>query len=413
VIVGTAGHIDHGKSALVTALTGAPMDRLAEERRRGITIDLNFAPLDLGSGVAGIVDVPGHEDFVRTMVAGASGIDLALLVVAADEGMMPQTEEHLAILEQLGIPAGIPVVTKADLAEPDWVELVAGELAERLARSPVRFDRPIAVSARSGQGLDQLKAALVRHAGAIRKRDPADLFRMPVDRAFSLAGVGTVVTGTAWSGRVRIGDPVALLPGKGRGRVRSIESFRQAVDRSEPGARTAVGIAGLSRDDAARGMVLVDDGAAWTTTAAVDVEIALERGAPRPLGPRARCGCTRHGRGDGAWRPADRPGRRGLARLALEEPIVARGDDRSYCGATVRSPPSAAAGYRPAAPAAGVWPAGLAPGPTGCPHFWATPVRDLRVAAARSWGCRRDPRQRSRRTGKARASRATRGSPPA
>jgi selenocysteine-specific elongation factor len=365
VIVGTAGHIDHGKSALVTALTGAPMDRLAEERRRGITIDLNFAPLDLGSGVAGIVDVPGHEDFVRTMVAGASGIDLALLVVAADEGMMPQTEEHLAILEQLGIPAGIPVVTKADLAEPDWVELVAGELAERLARSPVRFDRPIAVSARSGQGLDQLKAALVRHAGAIRKRDPADLFRMPVDRAFSLAGVGTVVTGTAWSGRVRIGDPVALLPGKGRGRVRSIESFRQAVDRSEPGARTAVGIAGLSRDDAARGMVLVDDGAAWTTTAAVDVEIALERGAPRPLGPRARVRLhlgTAEVMARVSPRAAIEPGGRGLARLALEEPIVARGDDRFVLRSY--SPVTTIGGGRVLDPLPprrrAIWPAGLA-----------------------------------------------------
>src|SRR4029077_15752414 len=136
MIVGTAGHIDHGKSALLAALTGRPMDRLAEERRRGITIDLNFAPLDLGGGVvAGVVDVPGHEDFVRTMVAGASGFDLALLVIAADEGIMPQTEEHLAILEQLGIRAGVPVVTKADLVEPDWLDLVVGEVAERLARS--------------------------------------------------------------------------------------------------------------------------------------------------------------------------------------------------------------------------------------------------------------------------------------
>src|SRR3954447_666474 len=154
MIIGTAGHIDHGKSALVTALTGRSMDRLAEERRRGITIDLNFAPLPLGPNlVAGVVDVPGHEDFVRTMVAGASGFDLALLVVAADEGVMPQTLEHLAILEQLGVPAAIPVLTKADLVEPDWLELVALDLAERLRASPVHFDQPLAVSVVTGTGL--------------------------------------------------------------------------------------------------------------------------------------------------------------------------------------------------------------------------------------------------------------------
>jgi len=188
MIVGTAGHIDHGKSALVTALTGVAMDRLAEERRRGITIDLNFAPLDLGTGVAGVVDVPGHEDFIRTMVAGASGIDLALLVIAADEGVMPQTEEHLAILEQLGVPAGIPVVTKADLADPEWVELVAAELAERLAGSSVRFDRPVVVSARTGQGIETLRAALAAHARCLRPRAATDLFRMPRRRGESDGG---------------------------------------------------------------------------------------------------------------------------------------------------------------------------------------------------------------------------------
>src|SRR3954464_998672 len=148
MIIGTAGHIDHGKSTLVTALTGRPMDRLAEERRRQITIDLNFAPLELGGRTAGIVDVPGHEDFVRTMVAGASGIDLALLVIAADEGIMPQTEEHLAILEQLCVPAGIPVLTKADLVDPEWLALMTLEISERLARSRVAFDAPVAVSAK-------------------------------------------------------------------------------------------------------------------------------------------------------------------------------------------------------------------------------------------------------------------------
>ncbi|HEU5041646.1 MAG TPA: selenocysteine-specific translation elongation factor [Gemmatimonadales bacterium] len=331
MIVGTAGHIDHGKSALVTALTGQAMDRLAEERRRGITIDLNFAPLELGPELSGIVDVPGHEDFVRTMVAGASGIDLALLVVAADEGLMPQTEEHLAILEQLGVPAGIPVVTKADLAEPEWVELVAAELRERLSRSSVSFDDPVIVSARTGQGMDRLRERLAAHAHSLPPRPLGDLFRMPVDRAFSVAGVGTVVTGTAWSGRLEVGAPVALLPGAGTGRVRSIESFRRSVSRSEPGARTAVGIAGLAREEAARGMMLVASDAPWVPATALDVELVLERSAPRPLGARARVRLhlgTAEVMARVSPRGAIEPGGRGLARLALEQPVVARGGDR-------------------------------------------------------------------------------------
>jgi len=331
VIIGTAGHIDHGKSALVTALTGRAMDRLAEERRRGITIDLNFAPLDLGEGrVAGIVDVPGHEDFVRTMVAGASGIDLALLVVAADEGLMPQTEEHLSVLEHLGIPAGIPVVTKADLADPEWLELVLLEVGDRLARSRVAFEPPLAVSVRTGLGLEELRRRLEARSPA-RERVATDLFRLPVDRAFSVAGVGTVVTGTAWSGRVSVGDAVALLPRGGTGRVRSIEMFGRQTNRSEPGTRTAVGIAGLPRPEAVRGSVLVAAGDRWAVTAALDVEIALEQGAGRPLSSRTRVR-VHLGTAETMARVLPRepiePGGCGLARLALEAPVVARGGDR-------------------------------------------------------------------------------------
>jgi selenocysteine-specific elongation factor len=331
MIVGTAGHIDHGKSAVVTALTGKPMDRLAEERRRGITIDLNFAPLDLGGLAAGVVDVPGHEDFVRTMVAGASGIDLALLIVAADEGMMPQTHEHLAILEQLRIPAGIPVITKSDLVEPAWAELVAAELSDRLSRSPVAFEPPLVVSARTGAGMDVLRARLAEHARAAAQRPANDLFRMPVDRAFSVAGVGTVVTGTAWSGRLAEGDAVALLPGGVGGRVRSLEMHGARLDRSVSGARTAVGISGLDRQAAYRGAMLVLEGSPWTPSSALDVEIALEVTAPRPLGPRARVR-LHLGTAEVMARVLPRgpisPGERGLARLALERPLVARGGDR-------------------------------------------------------------------------------------
>ena len=332
MIIGTAGHIDHGKSALVTALTGRAMDRLAEERRRGITIDLNFAPLELGNGaIAGVVDVPGHEDFVRTMVAGASGVDLALLVVAADEGIMPQTLEHLAVLEHLGVPHGIPVVSKCDLVERDWLDLVALELSERLARSPIVFRSPACVSAKTGAGLDDLRRRIAECASTVAPRAASDLFRLPVDRAFSVAGVGTVVTGTAWSGRIKVGDEVALLPRGPRGRVRSIEMHGRAVQRSEPGQRTAVGIAGISRDGVVRGSTLVAAGDAWEATEALDVELSLDSGAPRPVVHRTRLR-VHLGTAETIARVLPRtaigPGTRGLARLALETPVIARGGDR-------------------------------------------------------------------------------------
>jgi selenocysteine-specific elongation factor len=332
MIIGTAGHIDHGKSSLVTALTGRPMDRLAEERRREITIDLNFAPLALGgSRVAGVVDVPGHEDFVRTMVAGASGIDLALLVIGADESIMPQTEEHLLILEQLGVRSGIPVITKADLVDPDWLELVCLEVAERLAASPIEFDPPLAVSARTGSGIEDLRLRLADHARAIERRPHADAFRMPIDRVFSLPGVGTVVTGTVWSGRLTVGETIVALPGGQRGRVRSLESFGREVTRADPGSRTAVGIAGMERAGLARGAVLVGDQVPWAPTAALDVEIALDSRAPRPLTPRTRVRLllgTAEVMARVLPREVVEPGGQGTARLRLESSLVARAGDR-------------------------------------------------------------------------------------
>jgi selenocysteine-specific elongation factor len=332
VIIGTAGHIDHGKSALVAALTGQAMDRLAEERRRGITIDLNFAPLRLAGGrTAGVVDVPGHEDFVRTMVAGASGIDLALLVIAADEGIMPQTLEHLAVLEHLGVVEGIPVVTKADLVDDDWLELVLAEVAERLSRSPVRFEPPLAASARTGRGLDDLRARLDARTATLKPGPAADLFRMPVDRAFSVAGVGTVVTGTAWSGRLAIGEAVRLLPSGLSGRVRSIESYGRTLEHSEPGARTAVGIVGIQRDQARRGEWLVAGDSPWAPVRTIDVELALEHDAPRSLTARTRVRVhlgTAEVMARVQPRGAIEPGARGLARLTLESPVIARGGDR-------------------------------------------------------------------------------------
>jgi selenocysteine-specific elongation factor len=332
MIIGTAGHIDHGKSSLVTALTGRPMDRLIEERRREITIELNFAPLELRSGrVAGVVDVPGHEDFVRTMVAGASGVDLALLVIAADEGIMPQTEEHLLILEQLGVKRGVPVITKMDLADPDWLQLVIAEVSERLHGSSIAFDAPMPVSARTGEGIEELRSRLANHGKLIDQRPANDVFRMPVDRVFSLAGVGTVVTGTAWSGRVTVGDAVLTLPAGIRGRIRSLESYGRSVERSEPGARIAVGIAGVDRSEVARGTVLVTDHVPWTATSALDAEIVLDGKAPRPLGPRTRVRLllgTAEVMARALPRAPVAPGETGLVRLKLETPLVARAGDR-------------------------------------------------------------------------------------
>jgi selenocysteine-specific elongation factor len=265
------------------------------------------------------------------MVAGASGIDLALLVIAADEGIMPQTVEHLAVLEHLGVPAGIPVLSKADLVEPEWLELVAAEVGERLARSPVTFEAPLAVSARTGQGLAELRDRLTARAAELPPRSGFDLFRLPVDRAFSLAGVGTVVTGTAWSGRVRVGDAVTLLPSGEVARVRSIESYGHPLESSEPGARTAIGLAGVARELVRRGTWLVADADAWVPSRVVDVEIALDRTAARGLRSRSRVR-VHLGTGEVMARVQPRapiePGAAGLARLTLDAPIVARGQDR-------------------------------------------------------------------------------------
>jgi selenocysteine-specific elongation factor len=331
VIIGTAGHIDHGKSALVTALTGKAMDRLAEERRRGITIDLNFAPLELdGVIAAGIVDVPGHEDFVRTMVAGASGIDLVLLVVDAVEGIRPQTLEHLAVVEQLRIPRGIPVLTKIDIAEPDWVDLVEADLMERLATSPVQFGPVARVSSVTGSGIDALRERIRQFAdGTIRRSD--DLARLPIDRAFALAGVGTVVTGTMWSGTVAVGDAVRIEPGGLEARVRSVESHGRAVDCSAPGFRTALGLAGVDVASIGRGQTLLNGADDWSPTRICDAVLNLLPDAPRALTGRARVR-VHHGTAEVMARVYPRepiqPGASGAARLVLEAPLVVRGGDR-------------------------------------------------------------------------------------
>ncbi|HKP28481.1 MAG TPA: selenocysteine-specific translation elongation factor [Gemmatimonadales bacterium] len=331
MIIGTAGHIDHGKSTLVTALTGRAMDRLAEERRRGITIDLNFAPLEIdGVVAAGIVDVPGHEDFVRTMVAGASGIDLVLLVVDAVEGIRPQTLEHLAVVEQLRIPRGIPVLTKTDIADPDWIDLVEMELAERLAASPVAFERVARVSALTGAGIDELKERLRPFEGQVVRPTDGPL-RLPIDRAFALAGVGTVVTGTLWSGTVAVGDAVRIEPGALDGRVRSVESHGRSVGPAVPGSRTAIGLAGVELGSIGRGQTLVRATDQWSPVRVIDCVVSQLSDAPRPLVSRNRVR-VHHGTAEVMARVYPRepisPGGSGPARLVLESPLIVRGGDR-------------------------------------------------------------------------------------
>ena len=292
VIVGTAGHIDHGKSALVQALTGTDPDRWEEEKRRGITIDLGFAHLDLPGSAGGedlrlgFVDVPGHERFVRNMLAGVGGIDLALLVIAADESIKPQTREHFDICRLLGIPRGLTVLTKADLVEPEVLELVRLEAEEFLAGSFLAGAPIVAVSSKTGAGLDRLKEELQRVAATVPGKDTSHYFRLPIDRAFTMKGFGTVVTGTLVSGSVGKDEEVELFPARRRLRVRGLQVHNQMVERALAGQRTAVNLAGAGTDELERGMVLAAPGL-FETSERVDVLLTLPPSAP-PLKDSAR-----------------------------------------------------------------------------------------------------------------------------
>ncbi len=332
MIIGTAGHIDHGKSALITALTGRTMDRLQEERRRGITIDLNFAPFVVPGGpTAGIIDVPGHEDFIRTMVAGASGVDLVLLVIDAAEGPRPQTYEHLDILDQLGVQRGIPVITKTDTVEAEWLALMVDEVTDLLQLRRTHFEAPMLTSAKTGEGIAALRARLEQFVTEWRPLKDADLFRMPIDRAFSLVGVGTVVTGTVWSGTISSGATVAILPGKQRGRVRSIEIFGDNVTEAHAGHRHAMVLSGVHRDDIGRGRTIVGVEDGWVETTALDVHLNIANEAHRAVTSRTRVR-FHLGTTEVLARAYPRsplpPGGSGMARLILEAPTVARGRDR-------------------------------------------------------------------------------------
>ena len=309
VIVGTAGHIDHGKTALVKALTGIDADRLAEEKRRGITIDLGFAHLELevpgteyrvpskpgpGSGTShageklriGFIDVPGHERFVRNMLAGVGGIDLVLLVVAADESIKPQTREHFEICRLLNIPRGLAVLTKSDLVDKETLDVVRLELEEFVRGSFLEGAPIVAVSSKTGAGIEELKREMARMAAEVRARDAGALFRLPIDRVFSMKGFGTVVTGTLISGSVSKEDEVEVFPARKRVRVRGVEVHGAAAERAVGGERTALNLTGIEKDELARGMTLAPPGM-LRPTKRVDVSLTL-LGSARPLKDRAR-----------------------------------------------------------------------------------------------------------------------------
>ena len=281
--LGTAGHIDHGKTALVAALTGVDTDRLPQEKARGISIELGYAPLELPSGRhLSVVDVPGHERFIRAMVAGASGIDLFLLAVAADDGVMPQTREHAAIVRLLGIPAGVVALTKRDLVEDEGAELARLEIAELLDNGPYAASEVLEVSARTGSGLDELRAALDRVAGAAASRPSDGAVRLPVDRSFSLRGIGTVVTGTLWSGSVAAGDRLAILPGGREARVRSVQVHDQPAERAAAGQRVALALVGVERAQVRRGHAVVTPGA-FPESFRLECDLRVLESAPRAV----------------------------------------------------------------------------------------------------------------------------------
>jgi selenocysteine-specific elongation factor len=333
IIIGTAGHIDHGKTALVRALTGIDTDRLKEEKQRGISIDLGFAHLQLSENVRlGLVDVPGHERFIKNMLAGVSGIDLVLFVIASDESIKPQTREHFDICMLLGVRKGIVVLTKADLAEGDLLELARLEAGEFVRGSFLEDAPMVAVSAVTGAGLDDLRAELAKLAAAVPEKDASQYFRLPIDRAFAMRGFGAVVTGTLVSGAVRVDQEVELHPARKRVRVRGVQVHGADVREATAGQRTALNIAGVDASELARGMVLAEAGK-FHATSHIDCSFELLRSA-KPLKHRAPV----HFHAGAAVVEAEirglkgsdpiAPGSREYVRLVLSEPLLILPGDR-------------------------------------------------------------------------------------
>jgi len=334
MIVGTAGHIDHGKTALVRALTGVDADRLAEEKARGITIDLGFAYADLGAGtVTGFVDVPGHEKFVHTMLAGAGGIDLALLVVAADDGIMPQTREHLAILDLLGIRRGVVALTKSDLADAARIQMLALEIDALLAPTGLAEAPIIPVSSVSGAGIDALRQRLAKAETATTARATDARFRLAIDRSFTLAGAGTVVTGTVLSGQVSVGDQITISPLGLAARVRGIHAQNRKAGQGLAGQRCALNLAGdgVARDAISRGDVALDP-TLHAPTDRIDVLMRALPSEPKPLTTwfpaRLHVGSADLGARIVPLSEDLMPGAEGLAQIVLDRPLAATVGDR-------------------------------------------------------------------------------------
>ena len=326
ILLGTAGHIDHGKTSLVAKLSGINTDRLPEEKSRGISIDLGFAHWEAEGFRFGIVDVPGHERFVKNMVAGATGVNIGMLIVAADDGVMPQTREHLEIMDLLGLTAGVIVITKIDLVESDFVELVEAEVEDLVADSFLNGAPIVPVSSHNGEGFDQLRATLVEIAGSLKLQQPNGLFRLPVDRVFSIPGHGTVVTGSVMSGTVGGGDRLDLLPSQREIRVRGVQNHGADSDASGVRQRTAVNLASIKSDEVQRGNELATAGYLEPTRRLV-VELRCLTGSPTPLKDRmelllhlatseTQCRLVTKG-------VVLEPGQKGFAELRVETPIVA------------------------------------------------------------------------------------------
>ncbi|MCP4715377.1 MAG: selenocysteine-specific translation elongation factor, partial [Deltaproteobacteria bacterium] len=288
IILGTAGHIDHGKTSLIKALTGVDCDRLKEEKERGITIELGFTALTLSGGQqAGIVDVPGHEKFVKNMVAGVGGIDAVLLIIAADEGVMPQTREHLDICKILSIKQGIVVLTKTDMVDEELLELAVEDVREFVQGSFLEDAPMVPVSSTTGAGIDSLKAELEKLIDGSSERPAAGLFRLPIDRVFSMKGFGTVITGTLMAGSVAEGDEVDILPKKIRAKIRGVQVHGQGAQQAEAGQRTALNFQGLDKVEIQRGDV-VCRAEMLMPTATVLAWFEYLAGAAKPLKNRAR-----------------------------------------------------------------------------------------------------------------------------
>lgn len=343
IIIGTAGHIDHGKTALVKALTGIDTDRLKEEKERGISIELGFAFLRLGEEITlGIVDVPGHERFVKTMLAGVGGIDLVILVIAADEGVMPQTREHLHICELLGVRRGLVALTKKDLVDPEWLDLVQEEIRTFLAGTFLQDAPILPVSAVTGEGLPELRDALAGLSAEPHPRRGDGIVRLPIDRVFTIRGFGTVVTGTLWTGSLGIGDEVVVLPKDLHSRVRRLQVHNESVERASAGQRTAVNLPGLETDQIERGDLLCLPDTLRVSTS-VEATLALLPDAPKSLANRAR---VRFHLGTAEIlarvilldREKLSPGEEAYVHLRLEQPTAAMLHDRyvlrSYSPAT-------------------------------------------------------------------------------